>query len=207
MKKFLYLLIAIIIILFVSTGYFVGKNIALKRNSSIPTPEARSITTEINEPSLTPVSSHNEVGFPMRLIISKLNVDTTVEQVGELPNGRMDVPSSDNTTAWWKYGPKPGEIGSAVIDGHLDRQNGGPAVFYNLKQLRVGDEIQIVDSLNRSYTFKVIKVTEYSDSSFPIALVFSQTDKVRLNLITCDGAWDAKNKNYDKRLVVFSELE
>ena len=36
--------------------------------------------------------------------------------------------------------------------------------------------------------------------------VFSQNDRVHLNLVTCDGVWDGVKKSYSKRLVVFADI-
>jgi sortase (surface protein transpeptidase) len=99
----------------------------------------------------------------------------------------------------------PGERGSAVIDGHLDSTS-GPAVFWKLKTLRVGDQVQVIDQEGRWLTFAVERVGVYADSTFPIDLVFAQADAKRLNLITCEGAWDRGSRNYADRLVVFTKL-
>jgi len=40
----------------------------------------------------------------------------------------------------------------------------------------------------------------------PLQKLFLQNDKARLNLVTCDGAWIAGEKTYNRRLVVYAEL-
>ena len=37
----------------------------------------------------------------------------------------------------------PGQIGNAVIAGHLDRKDGSPAIFWGLRQLAVGDSVMV----------------------------------------------------------------
>ncbi len=46
----------------------------------------------------------------------------------------------------------------------------------------------------------------YKVSEAPLAKIFGGTTKAQLNLITCNGTWDKKKQDYDKRLVVFTEL-
>ena len=41
-----------------------------------------------------------------------------VEDVGLTPGGAMDVPKGPSDVAWFDLGPRPGEVGSAVIAGH-----------------------------------------------------------------------------------------
>ena len=148
-----------------------------------------------------------EVAYPEKLIIPKLNVRANVESVGEDDSGRMDVPKDDLNVAWWKYGAKPGGLGNAVLAGHLDTKIGDPAVFYELNNLEVGDEITVKDIENNTLTFIVSAKEIYIDDSFPLDEVFGATDKTRLNLITCTGYFDRGEKNYSDRLVVYSELK
>ena len=78
---------------------------------------------------------HSQVqsASPYRLIISSIGVDTAVEMVGVLHDGNLATPSLGpwDDVGWYAAGPRPGEVGSAVIDGHLDRPGGSPAVFWN----------------------------------------------------------------------------
>jgi sortase family protein len=52
------------------------------------------------------------------------------------------VPSRWGVAGWYALGPRPGDPGSAVILGHVDSKR-GPAVFYRLRQLLGGDEIDV----------------------------------------------------------------
>ena len=57
----------------------------------------------------------------------------------------MDVPTILTSAAWYDLGPRPGDSGSAVIDGHFGLHNGIPVVFDNLYKLRTGDKIYVTD--------------------------------------------------------------
>jgi sortase A len=147
------------------------------------------------------------ISQPQRLVIGSLDVDAQIETVGLAPDGRMDVPKADANVAWYKLGAKPGEIGSAVVAGHFDSKTGGPAVFYDLEKLEVGDEISVVGKTGQQLVFVVTEVAKYKDADFPIDKVFTQTDTRRLNLITCAGTFNTQEKNYSDRLVVFTQLK
>lgn len=44
-----------------------------------------------------------------------IGVDASVVSVGITPDGEMDIPKDPAHVAWFKFGPRPGESGSAVI--------------------------------------------------------------------------------------------
>ncbi len=119
----------------------------------------------------------------------------------------MDIPKKAADVGWFSLGFKPGEVGNAVIDGHLDTQTGAPAVFYDLKSLVVGDQIQVTDQAGKQYNFKVTQIQNYPFDQVPLQSVFGNSSRPHLNLITCQGTWDTQNKNYSQRTVVYTELE
>src|SRR4051812_12650294 len=68
----------------------------------------------------TPVQAAAPVGSPRQLAIRGQRVVARVADVGVLPDGKLDVPPSRRVLGWWNGGPRPGEQGNAVIDGHLN---------------------------------------------------------------------------------------
>ncbi len=142
---------------------------------------------------------------PVRLQIPAIGVDAVVEEVGEDAVGRMDTPTRVEDVAWYESGVAPGEIGNAVMAGHLDRADGRPAVFWSLGKLRPGDEILVTDAGGAEYRFQVTQVAVYPYDEAPLAEIFGFSLRSRLNLITCRGRWDRKQGTYQERLVVFSE--
>src|ERR1035437_3088718 len=61
--------------------------------------------------------------LPIRLKIPKINADAPVEYVGLAPDGSMGVPAGPNNVGWFDLGPRPGNIGSAVIAGHRSEEH------------------------------------------------------------------------------------
>jgi len=145
-------------------------------------------------------------GIPVTINIPSIHVHAHSEAVGLDQNNLMDVPVNTNDVAWYKLGPEPGEIGNAVIDGHVDTQTGAPAVFANLGEIKVGDTMTIIEQQQVTHTFMVTSVESLPAATFPTTRVFGTATEAHLNLITCDGIWDKKASNYSKRLVVFSKL-
>jgi len=171
-----------------SAGYLLFSNIFPSRTNKFQTG-----SSEIEK-----IADQKRIGIPQTLIISKINISTNVELVGEDSQGRMDVPKDVNNVGWYTYGFKPGENGNSVISGHLDSEI-GPAVFYNLGLLNIGDEIEIMDEDNKIYRFKVANKATYDFDKVPLNEIFGNSDKPKLNLITCDGVFDRNTRNYSKR--------
>lgn len=146
------------------------------------------------------------VDIPKKLFIPSIAVETLVQEIGIDGSGRMGIPSNFTDVAWYKLGSRPGEIGSAVIDGHLDTAVDANAVFIRLNELKTGDEIDVVDKSGQKIVFRVTETEIYDDANAPLDKIFDRSGRsARLNLITCDGVWNQKVRNYDKRLVVYSE--
>jgi LPXTG-site transpeptidase (sortase) family protein len=143
---------------------------------------------------------------PARLVIPSLKIDANIQYVGVNGRGEMGVPNNFTDVAWYKYGTVPGELGSAVIDGHVDNGLGLDGVFKHLGDIQKGDDVYLVRKSGEKLHYKVTDVAIYPYKSVPTDLVFSQNDAARLNLITCDGAWVKNDKTYDERLVVYTEL-
>lgn len=143
-------------------------------------------------------------GLPVRLIIPRINVNASIQHVGVTANKDMAVPSNTVDVGWFKLGPRPGEIGSAVIAGHFDGKNGDSGVFANLHKLKAGDKLYIKNDKGEATTFVVRESRIYNPGY--AEEVFSLNDSAHLNLVTCDGVWNGNKKSYSKRLVVFADI-
>src|SRR5436190_17454684 len=47
--------------------------------------------------------------------------------------GELAVPADAGVVAWYEYGPAPGDVGSAVLAGHVD-WHGVPGIFFRLRE-------------------------------------------------------------------------
>ncbi len=141
------------------------------------------------------------------LIIPEVGINAPVEPVGVLKDGKLGVPTRNSWTGvgWYQGGPKPGEQGSAVIDGHLDRPGGSPAVFWRLRDLHIGDKIMVTDVQGRTLRFQVMKMHYYTPQDAPTDKIFGDNSGTYLNLITCAGTWVPKLQETSQRLVVYTK--
>jgi sortase A len=151
-----------------------------------------------------PLGTTTPAQQPVRLKIPKLAIDAAVEQTGLNAKGEMGIPSNFSNVAWYRYGPLPGQQGSAVIDGHVDNGLALPGVFKRLGELAPGDELMVETAGGESLRFVVEAVERYDYRAVPTEHIFNRRDAARLNLITCAGAWLADGKTYDERLVVYA---
>jgi sortase A len=178
--------------------FFVG----MKTNATTPMPQVLQSVTEKVIPTQELATAP-----PVRLIIQKIDVDADVESVGQDEKGNMDVPKKDENVGWYNMGYKPGDNGSAVMAGHFDTRTGAPAVFYNISKLEIGDTIQAVDANDRTLTYTVTGTESYDFDKVPLKEIFATSGKKTKYLITCEGVYSQENRNYSKRLVVYSELK
>jgi LPXTG-site transpeptidase (sortase) family protein len=145
--------------------------------------------------------------IPVRLVIKSINIDTTIYEAGLSSSGDMDISENPDEVAWYKLGPKPGEIGSAVIAGHYGWKDGHGSVFNNIHLLIKGDEVSVYDAEGTETTF-VVRETRIYNPEADATKVFTSTDKkAHLNLITCGGIWVNNKDSYSDRLVVFTDLK
>lgn len=165
------------------------------------------IVSPLSNKDAVALPEQTRLGLPSRLTIPKINVDAAVEYVGVTAEGIMDIPKAPDDVGWFKFGPRPGEEGSAVIAGHFGWKDGIPAVFDNLHTLRKGDRLYVEDEKGTKTAFVVREIRAY-DAKADASEVFGSSDgKIHLNLITCQGVWNKTKQSYSTRLVVFTDKE
>lgn len=149
----------------------------------------------------TPIASR-----PRQLTIRSIDVSATIRAAGLTSAGDMDINDNPNELAWYKFGPKPGEAGSAVIAGHYGWKSGKPSVFNDLSKLDKGDEMTVKDEAGRTMIFAVTRTAAYDPNQDATDVFKSNDGTARLNVITCQGTWNNSEQTYSKRLVVFTEF-
>jgi LPXTG-site transpeptidase (sortase) family protein len=173
-------------------------------NNALPIENARAAT--VKKPSF-PTTSAKKIytGLPVRLRIASIGVNTAIEPVGLGSDGAMGTPKLPRNVAWYMLGPKPGETGSAVIDGHVNWWNGAVSAFAKLSNVKPGDLIAVQNDLGATTTFKVSRIERYDVAADPTDVFISNDGQAHLNLITCIGVWNKLAKQYSQRLVVFAD--
>jgi Sortase domain len=99
--------------------------------------------------------------------------------------------------------PSPGQPGVAVIAGQVDSV-AGPGVLFYLKDLTVGDSIQVTDSRGRTSTWTVDAPPQASlKTGLPPALRVT-TGPPTLALVTCGGPFDTATGHYRDNVIVWA---
>ena len=145
---------------------------------------------------------------PTRVAIPSIDVDAEVIGVGLDAEQRIEVPSlqQPHLAGWYRLGPSPGEIGNAVIVGHVDSRQSGPAVFFHLGALQPGELIRVTRADGTVAEFTVDGVAKYPKSQFPTDLVYGPADQAQLRLVTCGGEFDRNSREYRDNVIVFATL-
>jgi hypothetical protein len=145
---------------------------------------------------------------PVAIDIPAIDVNSNLLRLGLNPDGTIQVPSltgQANLAAWYKNSVTPGEIGTSVIEGHVDTY-GGPAVFFRLGALKPGDDIDVRLSDGDTAIFRITGVREYLKENFPDKTIYGGSNFAALRLITCGGAFDYTTRHYLSSTVVFASL-
>lgn len=145
-----------------------------------------------------------EATRPVGLRIPALGVDIAVVAVGVEPNGEMEVPDDVRTAGWYRFGPIPGDAGSAVVSGHVDSRTQGLGAFHRLRELGVGEPVTVVLADGSERAFVTVARETYDKAEIPLADVFARTGPPRLALITCGGAFDPATRHYRDNVVVYA---
>lgn len=154
--------------------------------------------------ALEPAPGFSPVDLPTRLFIPTIGINADVKQIGLVSPGRMAVPRAFADVGWYKYGPAPGAMGTAVMIGHLDNGLGLSGVFKRLHELRAGDEVAVLTEAGNTMYFRVESLKTYPYDQVPPEEL-SSSDDIRMILITCAGHWiytKDQGMTYDHRLVV-----
>ena len=146
---------------------------------------------------------------PTLLDVPRLDVHHPLVELGLNPDGTVEVPplSQVQTPGWYRYSPTPGELGPAVILGHIDSAEHGTGVFFDLGSLRPGDEVDVTRADGTVAVFAVTDVGQYPKDDFPTEVVYGDLDHAGLRLITCGGVFDATTRDYADNIVVFADLQ
>jgi Sortase domain len=142
---------------------------------------------------------------PVELNIPALSLSVSLSTLGLNADGTVQVPTDIQQPGWYGLGPSPGEVGSAVILGHVDSQ-AGPAVFFKLSSLVAGDMVNVTLADGVTAQFKVTSASTYPKANFPDQEVYASHGFSGLQLVTCTGVFDSETGHYLSNAVVYTSL-
>jgi sortase (surface protein transpeptidase) len=156
---------------------------------------------------VVPVQLHRATAMarsvPTRVLIPAIDVSSTLMDLGLKKDGTLETPPGAFPAGWFTGAPTPGELGPAIIVGHV-RYN-TPGVFARLSDLRHGDRVDVDRADGSTARFRVTRVEHFAKSSFPTARVYGNIAHAGLRLITCGGL-DAMTSEFEENVVVFADL-
>jgi Sortase domain len=159
----------------------------------------------IQSPAIGPILP---AATPVMLDIPSIGVNTSLMQLGLNADHTVQVPplGAHSQAGWYRNSPAPGQLGPAVILGHVDSAKYGAAVFFKLGALRPGDTVIVTRSDHVGAVFRVDRVVSFPKDQFPTLQVYGNTRNAALRLITCGGKFDSATRNYENNIVVFASL-
>lgn len=164
------------------------------------TPSAVDVETDWSTPDAEP--------RPMTLWIPDLDIDEPLVELRRDAAGVL-VPSpvtQPEVVGWYAEGVLPGEVGPAVIAGHVSGRPEGatesvPGVFARLAELEPGSRV-VVTRNGEELAFEVYERASFRKDDFPVELVYGDTDVPEIRLVTCTGRFDPVAHSYEDNLVV-----
>jgi sortase (surface protein transpeptidase) len=134
-------------------------------------------------------------------------VDAPLESKTVEQDGVMPMPSGPEVVAVYDfsvYQPdaehRVGFGGNAVFSGHVDYIRYGPAVFWDLSELKPSDEVLMRLDDGTEYRYAVVWNEKWPLGEVPWDRVFGVNGHDALTLITCGGSWDGSEYS-DRRAV------
>lgn len=146
--------------------------------------------------------------LPRYIYIPSINVKAVVRPLGLVNTNQIDAPTSVFDVGWFNQSSKPGKDGAMVVDGHVSSKS-TKGIFYNIKSLEPGQPIVIEKGDGTRVTYSVSGQRLYDAANVDMAAVLSpiNPNKPGLNLITCAGSVVNGTNEFNKRIVVFAELQ
>lgn len=186
-----------------STGFALAPDVApwADEPSAVIAPTAQSEHLVPTSIRATPVPV--PVADPVAVALPGLGLRSELDHLRLQPTGELEAPRRWHVAGWYVGGPRPGQRGPAVIAGHVDGP-GGPAVFWRLREVRLGDRVEVTRADGTTAAFAVTRTLVVPKSGFPTDEVYGPTPHPELRLITCTGPFDRRSGHYVDNLIVFA---
>jgi LPXTG-site transpeptidase (sortase) family protein len=152
---------------------------------------------------------------PVRMSVPRIFVDDApIVALGLNEDRYPEVPKRGDEVAWYTFSAPPGLGSNAVFAAHVDWYylggRPGPAVFYRLRELEIGDEITLELEDGNKLTYRVTGnvATAWDDPN--VVRVMDGTSEDVITLMTCGGVWIKdfrypEGGNYSHRIIVRAE--
>jgi LPXTG-site transpeptidase (sortase) family protein len=189
-----------------------GAAVGVSLSAQAPDTQVEPIVDPSNGPllrekqsALDPAGARKQMPRPVRIVIPSIGLSAPVVPLGLNPDRTLQVPRHFGDTGWFRGGPEPGEPGAAVIVGHVASRS-GPAVFYRLREVRVGELVTIRLQGGSTVRYVVNSMVRVRKSRFPTKRVYTRTKEPTLRLITCAGKLNRSTGHHPDNYIVFASI-
>ncbi len=170
---FLIVFICLFIIFYVLIGIYKENKIKLKETEKAEVQVERTANEEEVKEKVNIQSTYSGYEVSAKLVIPKINLETYI--LKEYSKQAMDL----SPTKFW--GPDANEIGNFCITGHNYKKDN---MFYDLINLSIGDEFELLDNKNGKYTYTIYDIYKVKPEN--TASLNQETNGKRIvTLITC----------------------
>jgi hypothetical protein len=192
-----------------AAGLLVGYFVFGGTDRPAPRAAAAAPTTTSEAPrDLAPVVTSLARAEPVQIDIPAIAVSSSLVDLGLNSDGTLEVPVDFAKAGWFTGGNYPGDPQGppGLIAGHVDDQS-GPAVFYRLRELVVGDEVLVTRADNTVAVFAVTGSEQFPKDALPTDRIYAPVGDSEIVLITCTGDFDRSARSYQDNLVVRATLD
>jgi sortase (surface protein transpeptidase) len=152
-----------------------------------------------DEPAVPAVVEPDPAGEPSSVRIPRLALDAPVVPVNAEDADVLPDLLAAPDVAWFRGTATPGTVGTAVIAGHVGRSGS----FGQLAELRVGDELYVVDTSGTERRFVVRGSSVFGKGSIPED-AWGPVRTPTVVLITCAGPRRSSDGLHRDNLVVWA---
>ncbi|WP_222192942.1 class F sortase [Modestobacter italicus] len=142
---------------------------------------------------------------PVRVTVPARGVEAPLDPMGVAGDGQMALPGDVGRVGWYRFGPVPGEAGSAVLAGHVDDREQGLGALAPLRTAEAGDEVLVTDDAGTTSRWRVTSRELITKQQLPLDALFSREGPPRLVLVTCGGPFLPEYRSYRDNVVVVAE--
>lgn len=180
--------------------------------ASGPPPRPKATVLGKQLPPTTPAPMNMTMGrsVPTHIDIPAVNVHADMITVGLNADNTVGTPTLANAkvAAWYNRSPTPGQVGSSIIDAHVDSSLMADyrGAFFYLGLAKPGMEVEVTRADHSVAVFTIDEVESALKAEFPADKVYAATDYPGLSLITCGGAFDNKTHEYLGNTIVYAHL-
>jgi hypothetical protein len=152
-----------------------------------------------------PAASVQAGVVPVSIQLPARGVDAPIVPTATGSDGALAIPDPPSTIGWWSPGALAGAAsGTTVLVGHVDSAAAGPGTFAVLRQVAVGERVELRGADGRTLAYRVVARRQLGKADLPADL-FAHRGPPRLVLITCGGRFDRTTGHYADNVIVYTE--